>query len=66
MMNKNIISRNDFEKEIAMCRDLYKKNKKCNWGECEKCGVVPLLWKLHKGELIEDKKELESVSRSST
>lgn len=43
-----------FEKEVAMCRELYKKNGGCNWGRCESCGVIPLLYKLAKGEVVED------------
>lgn len=55
-MNKEI-----FDREIAMCRKLYKKNKGCNWGKCDDCGVVPLFYKLHKGEIIEDKKEVKKL-----
>ncbi len=43
-----------FKQEIAMCQKLNKKNKgHCDWGECAKCGVIPLLYKLGKGELYE-------------
>lgn len=53
-----------FEKEINMCRELSKKNGgKCNWGECGKCGVVPLLYKLHKGEIYEEKLEIEKLKK---
>jgi len=53
-----------FEKEIAMCRKLAKKNNgRCNWGECEKCGVVPLLYKLGKGEFYENKGEVENIKK---
>lgn len=31
------------------------------WGKCSECGVVPLLYKLGKNELIEDHKEANSV-----
>ena len=33
-----------------------KKEKKdgCGWGKCVDCGVIPLLYKLHKGQLLED------------
>lgn len=55
-----------FEKEIAMCRKLSQKNDgKCNWGECEKCGVVPLLFKLGKGEFYEDKEEIEKIKKTA-
>ncbi len=54
-----------FEKEIAMCRELSKKKGgKCNWGECEKCGVIPLLYKLGKGKLYEDKDEIERIKKA--
>jgi len=48
-MDKNI-----FEKEILMCRELSQKNGgKCDWGECDKCGVIPMLYKIGKGEIYE-------------
>jgi hypothetical protein len=54
-----------FEKEIAMCKSLSKKNDgKCNWGECNKCGVVPLLYKLHKGEIYEKESEIAELKKS--
>lgn len=53
-----------FEKEIAICRELSKKNDgKCNWGECEKCGVVLLLYKLGKGEFYENKDEIKKIKK---
>lgn len=53
-----------FDRELAMCRKLSRKNGgKCNWGECETCGVIPLLYKLHKGILLEKKEEIEKVKR---
>jgi len=53
-----------FEKEISMCRELFKKNNgKCNWGECEKCGVIPLLYKLGKGEIYEKEEEIKNLKK---
>lgn len=53
-----------FEKEIAICQKLSKKNGgKCNWGECEKCGVVPLLYKLGKSEFYDNKDEIEKIKK---
>lgn len=53
-----------FEKEIALCQELSKKNSgKCAWGECEKCGVVPLLYKLGKREVYEGKDEVRELKR---
>ncbi len=58
------MEQNIFEKELAMCRKLYKKNGgKCNWGRCKNCGVIPLLYKLGKGKLYEDEKEVEELKR---
>lgn len=54
-----------FEKELALCRKLSKKNNgKCNWGECERCGVIPLLYKLYKGRLLESRDEIKEVRDS--
>lgn len=59
---ENTLSQETFEKEIAMCRELSRKNGgKCNWGECPKCGVIPLLHKLGKGELYERSHEIEKL-----
>ncbi len=51
-----------FENEVLMCRKLSKENDgKCNWGECSTCGVILLLYKLGKGELYEDSKDIENL-----
>jgi hypothetical protein len=51
-----------FEKEIAICKKLSQKNGgKCAWGECDKCGVIPLLFKLGKGEFYENEEELKKL-----
>lgn len=53
-----------FKKEIAICKKQFAKSGGCNWGRCEKCGVVPLLVKLHKkllleeGEIVEEYKNI--------
>lgn len=53
-----------FEKELAMCQKLSKENGgRCNWGECAKCGVVPFLYKLGKGEFYEKAEEVEELKR---
>jgi hypothetical protein len=55
-----------FAKEIAMCRELSLKNGgSCNWGKCETCGVVPLLYKLGEGKIYEDKDEIEKIKRDT-
>lgn len=48
------ISEKVFKAEIAMCQKLFKKQKGCAWGKCHDCAVIPLLYKLHRGEIIED------------
>jgi len=56
------ISRETFEKEIKMCQELaYKNGGKCQWGECDKCGVIPFLYKLYEGKFLEDKKEIKDL-----
>lgn len=53
-----------FDKEISMCRKLSHDNGgKCNWGECEKCGVIPMLYKLAKGEIYEKKDEVKKLRK---
>lgn len=52
---KNIIGGEVFEREIGLCQKLSKDNGgKCGWGKCADCGVVPLLYKLNKGQLLEN------------
>lgn len=54
-LRRNVISREVFERETALCQKLNQENKgKCGWGKCDQCGVIPLLIKLHKGQLLED------------
>jgi hypothetical protein len=63
-LKKNVIKKPVFDREIELCRQLAKENKgKCGWGKCNDCGVIPLLWKLHKGELLTDKDELVEVKK---
>ncbi len=61
-LKKGIVKKEVFDREVALCQKLAKKNKgKCNWGECQLCGVIPLLYKLHKGELLEEVDEIKKV-----
>ena len=49
-----VISEEVFDRELALCKKLSSENGgKCGWGRCADCGVVPLLYKLHKGVLLE-------------
>ncbi len=51
-----------FNQEIGMCQKLSKENGgHCNWGECDKCGVIPLLHKLNKGTYYEDQDEIKKL-----
>ncbi|MFH1456809.1 MAG: hypothetical protein ABIF17_01695 [Patescibacteria group bacterium] len=62
MKNKNIIQKEVFDREIKICRDLFKKNRgKCNWGKCKDCGVIPFLYKLYKGQLLEKPVEIKKI-----
>lgn len=36
---------------------------KCGWGECENCGVIPLLCKLHEGVLLEKPAEIKKTKK---
>jgi len=59
---KNIIKKEVFDKEIALCRMLSKKHKgKCGWGKCKDCGVIPFLYKLHRGKLLEKPAEIKKI-----
>ena len=61
-LKKCAITKDVFDKEIAICKKDSIKNKgKCNWGKCKDCGVLLLLQKLYKGELIEDKNEIKKL-----
>lgn len=61
-LSPNIIDQKVFERELALCKKLNKDNSgNCGWGECANCGVIPLLYKLHKGELLEDPAEIAEI-----
>lgn len=61
-LKKGIIDQDIFQKELSLCKMLSSQNnQKCGWGKCENCGVIPLLYKLHKGELIENPEELKKI-----
>lgn len=62
MLEEKITDAGDFERETLMCKKLNLENGgKCNWGKCEDCGVIPLLYKLYKGELLEDADKIKEV-----
>ncbi len=63
-LKKDIIKQEVFEREVALCRNLANENGgKCGWGVCKDCGVLPLLFKLHKGVLVEDANEVAELKR---
>ncbi len=61
-LQKNIIDKEVFKRELALCHKLSRENGgKCCWGVCESCGVIPFLYKLHKGVLLEDPAEIKKA-----
>jgi hypothetical protein len=63
-LKKNVIKKSLFEHEIALCQKLSKNKKGCGWGKCKDCGVVPLLYKLHSGLLVENKKDIAKLKKA--
>jgi hypothetical protein len=56
------MEKDTFEREISMCHKLYHDNGgKCNWGECDKCGVIPILYKLFRRDIRETPEEVEDL-----
>ncbi|MFA5899084.1 MAG: hypothetical protein WC829_08220 [Hyphomicrobium sp.] len=61
-LKKNVIKKDVFERELALCKNLSSENGgKCGWGVCSKCGVLPLLYKLHEGILLEKPVKIKEV-----
>ena len=50
-----------YKKETKMCAKLFKEKQGCAWGKCAECGVVPLLYKLETGQVIEDETEVKEL-----
>jgi len=60
------ISKELFQKEIDIYKQLSKENgNKCNWGECDNCCVIPLLYKKQKGILLEDEQEIKYIKKKN-
>lgn len=58
------ISKETYDFEINMCKELSIKEKwKCNWWECSKCWVLPLLHKLYESKLLEDKNDISEFKK---
>lgn len=62
-MSKTEISKKNFNREIGMCKELQKKSKGCNWGKCEDCGAIPLLYKLNSGIIVEKKTDVAKLKK---
>lgn len=63
-LKPNVIDVETFDRELALCHKLSEESGgKCGWGCCKDCGVVPLLYKLHKGELIEEPNEIFATKK---
>jgi hypothetical protein len=61
-LKKNIIRKEVFDREIKLCQMLSKEHgRKCGWGKCKDCGVVPLLIKLYKGKLLEKPSDIKKA-----
>lgn len=66
-LKKNIINKEVFDREIALCEKLSRENSgTCGWGKCKDCGVVPLLYKLYKGQLLKKPIEIKKSKKNIT
>jgi hypothetical protein len=63
-LKKNVIKKSVFDREVILCQQLSKGKKGCGWGKCKDCGVVPLLYKLHSGLLVEKKKDVAKLKKA--
>lgn len=59
-LKKNVIKKAVFDREVKLCKKL-SRSKKCGWGICKNCGVIPLLIKLHKGALLECPDKIKEI-----
>ena len=58
------ISKRIFDQETALCKTLSKQNNgRCNWGKCDECGVLPLLYKFRYGKILENKDEIKQIKK---
>jgi len=63
-LSTGIIDDEVFNRELLLCKQLSNENKGgCCWGKCKECGVVPFIYKLHKGELLEGKGEISKLKK---
>jgi hypothetical protein len=59
-LRPNVLDKETFEREIDLCKRLSRSGG-CHWGLCKNCGVIPLLYKLHKGILLENPQEIQET-----
>ena len=62
-LKKGLIDKDVFDREVALCKEMYDNDGGCCWGRYKDCGVIPLLHKLYNGELVDDKKELKKLRK---
>lgn len=63
-LKKGLLDQATFERELALCKQHNRDNNgHCGWGTCQSCGVIPLLYKLHKGILLEDAQEIQEIRK---
>jgi hypothetical protein len=63
-LKKGVINKNIFDREVDLCKKLSRENKgKCGWGKCKNCGVLFLLHKFYRKELIEKKEEIKKIRK---
>ncbi len=63
-LKSGLITDDVFKREITLCKKLNKeKDGRCCWGKCQSCGVIPFLYKLNKGELLEKPEEIEKAKK---
>jgi len=55
-----MIDQDLYNQEIQICRE-HKKKGGCSWGQCKTCGVIPLLYKLATGEVVDDNEKLKEM-----
>ena len=58
----NLDGEKTFNDEILLCKTLSKENNGgCAWGKCKDCGVIPFLFKIYKGQLLEEPEEIKNI-----
>jgi hypothetical protein len=63
-LKSGVIDEEIFNRELALCKKLNIENGGCcGWGSCESCGVIPLLYKIHKGVLLEKPEEIDDAKK---